>query len=137
MGEGDQFFFGEMGAHGSVVGIADRVVGQAGEGFRPLQRGAFFVTEQGGFAPDGQVVKAQFALAVQFGFFDMHINAEDAAVDLRDADFDEVFEGVIQFEAGFEGEQCLVGGGRVLGVVQAHGVLIVKVKVVVSCAIAA
>ena len=121
MGEGDQFFFVEMGAHGSVVGIADRVVSQAGEGFRPLQRGALFIIEQGRFAPDGQVVEAQFALAVQFGFFDVHINAKDAAVDLRDADFDEVFEGVIQFEAGFKGEQCLVGGGRVLGVMQAHG----------------
>ena len=30
VGEGDQFFFVEMGAHGSVVGIADKVVGQAG-----------------------------------------------------------------------------------------------------------
>ena len=81
------------------------------------------------------MVEAQFALAVQFGFFDVHINAKDAAVDLRGADFDEVFEGVIQFEAGFEGEQCLVGSGRVSGVMQAHGVLIVKV--VVSRAIAA
>ena len=55
------------------------------------------------------MVQAQFALAVQLGLFNVHIDTKNAAVDLRNTQFHQIFQGTIQREACFQSQQCLIG----------------------------
>jgi len=63
-----------------------------GEGFGPLESGAFPRSEERSFAPGVEGVEALFGVAKSAGIDGMHVDAIGAAVDLRSAEFDEVEE---------------------------------------------
>src|SRR5690606_6147745 len=65
---------------------------QHGQRLGPGQRGALARREQRGVAPDGDVMQAQLALAMDPGLLDVHVQAEAALVDLRGPDRHQVLE---------------------------------------------
>ena len=108
-----------MGGQLLVIFISGAVFAGAGEGFGPFQRGFFARAEERRFAPKRQVAQTQFALARFFGTFAVHIEAKQAAVYLRGADFHELAQA--RFDSGighgFFQSQHGVGGSGGEGVI--------------------
>ena len=108
-----------MGGQLLVIFISGAVFAGAGEGFGPFQRGLFTRAEERRFAPQRQVAQTQFALARFFGTFAVHIEAKQAAVYLRGADFHELAQA--RFDRGvghgFFQRQHGVGGSGGEGVI--------------------
>jgi hypothetical protein len=79
-----------------IVRVRGPRLGDEGERLGPVQGGAFPFVEVGRFVPDGERVKALLRLAQSPGLFRVQVHTIDAAVDLRNANFDEGAEAQIK-----------------------------------------
>lgn len=84
------FLFRKMGFQGIVFFVGGMGGGNMGEGFRPVERGAFLIIKQGRLMPCRKLVETGLGFAIFPRFFRMVINAEDAAVNLGNPDFQKV-----------------------------------------------
>ena len=89
----DDFLVTELILQCVEVGIAAAVVlDQPGHGLGPVQRGAFALAVQAGFAPGLQAVDALPGLAMLAQIARMHVQAEGAAIELRHARLHEIHQ---------------------------------------------
>ena len=107
-----------------VLGVAHLLVFQERHGLGPGQGGALARRVAGRLAPGGQQVQALLVLAGGARVLAVHVQAEGAAVDLRDARLHQLQQRVIQPAAARVLLQPQHGGkalGRCLLVVQSLG----------------
>src|SRR6187402_277920 len=119
------FLLRQLRTYALVDSVLDAVGGNLGQGFGPGQAGAFARRKQVRFAPDGHVVQAQRALAVDGGALYVHVDAEGTAVDLGNTHLDELADRLFDrgvAEGHGELEELLEQFRGLLLVVDAHGV---------------